>query len=79
MTIVVYWDVKQQQNKISGHYSYFIEDLQKLLANNKDHVKSPHLQSLRERLCTHKVFTKDHCFYLNYHMFSIKSYVVDVY
>ena len=34
---------------------------------------------LRERLRTHKVFTKDQCFYLNYHMFSIKSYVLDVY
>ena len=35
--------------------------------------------SLREGLRTHKVFTKDQCFYLNYHKFSIKSYVVDVY
>ena len=35
--------------------------------------------SLRERLRTHKVFTKDQCFYLNYHKFYIKSYVVDVY
>ena len=35
--------------------------------------------TLRERLQTHKVFTKDQCFYLNYHKFSIKSYVVDVY
>ena len=35
--------------------------------------------TLRERLRTHKVFTKDQCFYLNYHKFSIKSYVVDVY
>ena len=35
--------------------------------------------SLRERLRTHKVFTKDQCFYLNYHKFSIKSYVLDVY
>ena len=34
---------------------------------------------LRECLRTHKVFTKDQCFYLNYHKFSIKSYVVDVY
>ena len=34
---------------------------------------------LRERLCTHKVFTKDQYFYLNYHKFSIKSYVLDVY
>ena len=33
---------------------------------------------LRERLHTHKVFTNDQCFYLNYHKFSIKSYVVDV-
>ena len=34
---------------------------------------------LRERLRTHKVFTKDQCFCLNYHKFSIKSYVVGVY
>ena len=33
---------------------------------------------LRERLHTHKIFTKDQCFYLNYHGFSIKSYVLDV-
>ena len=37
------------------------------------------IHPLRERLGTHKVFTKDQCFYLNYHKFSIKSYVVDVY
>ena len=35
--------------------------------------------SLHERLRTHKVFTKDQCFYINYHKFSIKSYVLDVY
>ena len=35
--------------------------------------------TLLERLRTHKVFTKDQCFYLNSHKFSIKSYVVDVY
>ena len=35
--------------------------------------------TLRERLRTHKAFTKDQCFYLNYHKFSIKSYVLDVY
>ena len=35
--------------------------------------------SLRERLRTQTVFTKDQCFYLNYHKFSIKSYVLDVY
>ena len=35
--------------------------------------------TLRERLRTHKVFTKDQCFYLNYHKFFIKSYVLDVY
>ena len=32
-----------------------------------------------ERLRTHTVFTKDQYFYLNYHKFSIKSYVLDVY
>ena len=36
-------------------------------------------QTLRERLRTHKVFTKDQLFYLNYRWFSIKSYVLDVY
>ena len=36
-------------------------------------------ESLRERLRTHKVFTKVQCFYLNYHKFSLKSYVLDVY
>ena len=35
--------------------------------------------TLRERLRTHKVFTKDQCLYFNYHQFSIKSYVLDVY
>ena len=35
--------------------------------------------SLRERLRTYKVFTKDQWFNLNYHKFSIKSYVLDVY
>ena len=35
--------------------------------------------TLQERLRTHKVLTKDQCFYLNYHKFSIKSYVLDVY
>ena len=34
---------------------------------------------LRERLRTHKVFTKDQCFYLYYSKFSLKSYVLDVY
>ena len=37
------------------------------------------LAALRERLHTHKIFTKYQCFYLNYHKFSIKSYVIDVY
>ena len=36
-------------------------------------------QTLRERLRAHKVFTKDQFFYLNYHKFSITSYVLDVY
>ena len=34
---------------------------------------------LCERLRTHKVFAKDQCFYLDYHKFSIKLYVLDVY
>ena len=34
--------------------------------------------SLRERLRTHKTYTKDQSFYLNYHKFSIKSYVLEV-
>ena len=37
------------------------------------------INSYRERLHTDKVFTKDQSFYLNYHKFSIKSYVLDVY
>ena len=36
------------------------------------------LETLRERLHTHILFTKDQSFYLNYHKFSIKSYVLDV-
>ena len=36
--------------------------------------------ALRERLRTHKIFTqKKRYFYINYHKFSIKSYVLDVY
>ena len=35
--------------------------------------------SLRGRLRTHKVFTKDRCFYHNYRYCSIKSYDLDVY
>ena len=35
--------------------------------------------SLRERLRTYIVFTKDQCFDLHFHKFSIKSYVLDVY
>ena len=49
-------------------------------------VEEPHISpgkyryvALRERLRTHKVYTKDQYFYLNYHEFSIKSYVLDVY
>ena len=34
----------------------------------------PLAQASRERLRTHKVFTKGQCFYLNYHKFYIKSY-----
>ena len=41
------------------------------------------ITSLRERLRTHKVFTVDQIvvvfFYLKYHQFSLKSYVLDVY
>ena len=35
--------------------------------------------TLRGRLRTHKVFTTDQCFYLNYHKFPIKLYVLAVY
>ena len=42
-------------------------------------VKFKATQALRERLDTHKIFTKDQCFHLHYHKFSIKSYVLDVY
>ena len=37
------------------------------------------LLTFLERLRTHKVFTKYQCLYLNYHKFSIKSFVLDVY
>ena len=40
---------------------------------------SDFLVPLPEHLRTHKVFIKGQCFYLNYHKFSIKSYVLDVY
>ena len=39
----------------------------------------PKQTTLRERLHTHKVFTKGQCFNLKYCKFSIKSYVLDVY
>ena len=52
-----------------------------MYANSKEYTYSkiedtPACLTLRERLRTHKVFTKDQCFYLNYHKFSIKSYVI---
>ena len=37
------------------------------------------LLTLGRRLRTHKVFTEDQCFYLNFHEFTIKSCVLDVY
>ena len=49
-----------------------LESLSKQISNVLPH-------SLHERLRTHKVFTKDQCFYLNYHRYSIKSHVLDVY
>ena len=39
----------------------------------------PFAVPLHERLRTHKDFTQKQCFYLDYHKFSIKSYVLDVY
>ena len=42
-------------------------------------LSSTKVATLRERLRTHKVFKKDQWFKLNYHKFSIKSYVLDVY
>ena len=39
------------------------------------HARFSYQYSLRERFRTHKVFTKDQCFYLNNHKFSIRSYV----
>ena len=47
-----------------------------LPSNSREFLRSVRL---RERLRTHKVFTKDQCSYLNYHKLSIKSYVFDVY
>ena len=50
-----------------------------IFANTGKKLEEVIATPLRERLHTHKVFTKDKCFYLNYHKFSIESYVVDVY
>ena len=49
---------------------------------NKTNLKDRKIlnrEALRERLRTHKVFKKDQWFYINYHKFSIKSYVLDLY
>ena len=71
--------MKEKKNEIFAvsqrHHSYFRKHFQVLLAGTdcrKDNA-------LRERLRTHKVFTKDQSFYLNYHKFSIKLYVLDLY
>ena len=49
------------------------------LTSQQECVVTFEVSTLRERVRTHKVFTKKRCFYLNYHKFSIKSYVLDVY
>ena len=56
-------------------YCAYLYQVKMSVTGLQDHCSS----ALREHLHTHKVFTKDQCFYLNYHKFSIKSYVVDVY
>ena len=63
---------------------HFISKLPGALARrfgnmSASNASGPEFDSLRERLRTHNVFTKGQCFYLNYHKFSIKSYVLDVY
>ena len=50
-----------------------------LTQDSRTSMSAPSKSTLRERLRTHKVFTKIQCFYLNYHKFSIKSYVLNVY
>ena len=55
------------------------EVIQKSYIYTGENVRYKLFSTLRERLRTHKVFTKDQCFYLNYHKFSIKSYVLYVY
>ena len=70
---------------------YSLHNLHLVTYGNKNEEKKNHNKkkittkaifvkaSLCERLRTYIVFTKDQYFYLNYHKFSIKSYVVDVY
>ena len=61
------------------HYNHFTEALL-ISANNFGYYEELTVfHPLREHLRTHKAFTKDHCFYLDYHKFSIKFYVLDVY
>ena len=71
-----------------GVYIIFLTFAQSLSKNKKkNHIFIIKLSvffsrenPLLERLRTRKVFIKDQiCFYLNYHKFSIKSYVLDVY
>ena len=68
--------LKRPKSKMSKLYMCVFDF--KLLFKSRNVFTLPR-QALRERLRTNKVFTKDHCFYLNYHKFSIKSYVLDVY
>ena len=50
-----------------------------IIQSHFSYLTKINLFTLRECLRTHKVCTKDECFYLNYDEFSIKSYVLDVY
>ena len=68
-----------------GHRSFFTSystghvNVEKSTLATRGGYRFKLTHALRERLRTHKVLTKDRCFYLNYHKFSIKSYVLDVY
>ena len=76
---------KMKVDKMSVHISLALEAREMFLSlhigfslevgNPGKNINFP----LRDCLRTHEVFPKYQCFYFNYHKFSIKSYVVDVY
>ena len=63
-------------NQFSGRHRNL--EKESILSQSGEKILSSQI-TLRERLRTHKGFTKDQCFYLNYNNFSIKSYVLGVY